>query len=119
MQSLFASMVTIPRTPHRRAIELQRREWPNRQLTTPRGWYTINVSYEYDRADYDRASEVLAKVQDWLDAGCRAVWVADPQTRSVTVYRGQSVIEIFRPCDQLTDGDLLPGFRLAVAEIFA
>jgi Uma2 family endonuclease len=66
----------------------------------------------------DRASEVLAKVRDWLDAGCQMVWVADPGTRSVTVYRGETV-EMFRPGDQLTGGDLLPGFRLAVAEIFA
>ena len=37
----------------------------------------------------DRAGEVLAKVQDWLDAGCRAVWVVDPRTRTVTVYRSR------------------------------
>ncbi len=32
----------------------------------------------------DRASEVLAKVQDWLGAGCRIVWVVDPGTRTST-----------------------------------
>jgi Uma2 family endonuclease len=67
----------------------------------------------------DRASEVLAKVQDWLDAGCGAVWVVDPATRTLTVYRGRSGVEVFRPGDELPGGDLLPGFRLAVAEIFA
>jgi Uma2 family endonuclease len=67
----------------------------------------------------DRASEVLAKVRDWLDAGCQMVWVADPATRTVTVYRGRSAVEVLRSGDQLTGGDLLPGFCLAVAEIFA
>jgi Uma2 family endonuclease len=67
----------------------------------------------------DRASEVLAKVQDWLAAGCAMVWVIDPATRTVTVYRGADAIELFRLGDHLDGGDLLPGFRLALAEIFA
>ena len=29
----------------------------------------------------DRAGEVQAKVQDWLAAGCLAVWVVDPENR--------------------------------------
>jgi Uma2 family endonuclease len=67
----------------------------------------------------DRASELLIKVQDWLEAGCRAVWVADPQTRTVTVYRagGESVV---LTADRTLDaGDVLPGFRTPVAELFA
>ena len=67
----------------------------------------------------DRASKVLAKVQDWLAAGCSMVWVADPATRTVAVYRGPDNIELFRLGDHLDGSDLLPGFSLAVAEIFA
>jgi len=67
----------------------------------------------------DRASEVLAKVQDWLDAGSRMVWVVDPQTRTVTVHRSRTEITVLGVADQLTCGDLLPGFSLAVADVFA
>src|SRR3990170_1116812 len=35
----------------------------------------------------DRAGELLAKVHEWLAAGCRAVWVVDPGARTVSVYR--------------------------------
>ncbi len=28
----------------------------------------------------DRASEVVAKVRDWLTAGCGMVWIIDPET---------------------------------------
>ncbi len=67
----------------------------------------------------DRASEVLAKVQDWLSAGCRAVWVVDPANRTVSVYRSQDQVVTWSVSDELTGGDILPGFSLSVAEIFA
>jgi Uma2 family endonuclease len=66
----------------------------------------------------DRAGEVLAKVQDWLDAGCLAVWVADPRTRTVTVYRSRSQIVVLGESETLSGGDLLPGFSLPVSELF-
>jgi len=67
----------------------------------------------------DRASEVLAKVQEWLDAGCRAVWVVDPATRTVTIYRGRREALILTSTDTLGGGELLPGFSAAVARFFA
>ena len=67
----------------------------------------------------DRASEVFAKVQDWLDAGCRVVWVVDPETRTVTVYCSREEIKVLGASDSLTAADLLPGFSVPVAEIFA
>ena len=67
----------------------------------------------------DRATAVTAKVQDWLAAGCRAVWVVDPGTKSVTVYHGLDRIVVLSRSGSLTGNDLLPDFRLPVAEIFA
>ena len=55
----------------------------------------------------DRPSEVLAKVHDWLTAGCRMVWVVDPETMTVTVYRGRDQIAV------LGGSDLLDGWRCA------
>jgi len=66
----------------------------------------------------DRASELLAKVQDWLRAGCQAVWVVDPVTQTVSIYRGRSDVVVRGVADQLTD-DVVPDFALPVAEIFA
>jgi Uma2 family endonuclease len=67
----------------------------------------------------DRASEVLSKVRDWLNSGCLAVWVIDPETTTVTVYHSQDQIAVLGPTDTLTGGDVLPGFSVLVAEIFA
>lgn len=66
----------------------------------------------------DRAGEVLAKVQQWLDAGCLAVWVADPRTRTVTVYRSRSEIVVLGQSETLRGGDLVPDFSLPVSELF-
>ena len=67
----------------------------------------------------DRASEVLAKIQDWLDAGCKAVWVVDPAKQTVAVYRPDGAVVRLAPADDLAAEDILPGFHLRVEEIFA
>jgi Uma2 family endonuclease len=66
----------------------------------------------------DRAGKMLAKVRDWLTAGCRVVWLVDPTSRTITVYRGLSETTVLAVGDDLTDNDVLAGFCLPVAEIF-
>ncbi len=66
----------------------------------------------------DRAGEMFAKVQDWLNAGCASVWVVDPKTQTVTVYGADRKAVMFTSADVLTGGDLLPGFSAPVAGIF-
>jgi Uma2 family endonuclease len=66
----------------------------------------------------DRAGEVLAKVRDWLSAGCQTVWVVDPTSQTVSVYRGPRDTAMLTGDDELTDDKLLPGFHLPVAEVF-
>jgi Uma2 family endonuclease len=65
----------------------------------------------------DRAGKVLAKVYEWLDAGCRVVWVVDPESRTVTVYRSRTQITALGTSEQLAGEDVVPGFSIPVAEI--
>jgi Uma2 family endonuclease len=67
----------------------------------------------------DRASELTAKVQDWLGAGSCVVWVVDPETRTVSVCRSRTDIVVLTSSDTLPGGDLLPGFSMPVNVIFA
>jgi Uma2 family endonuclease len=85
----------------------------------PRGFFPgpPDLAVEVVSPD-DRASEVLAKVQNWLDAGCRAVWLVDPRRQTVHVYQSGSETQVLGPSDTLVGGPLLPGFSLAVAEVF-
>jgi Uma2 family endonuclease len=66
----------------------------------------------------DRAGEVLAKVRGWLAAGCRVIWVVDPQSVTVTVYRGDTVSPL-GSTDTLVEPHLLPEFSLPVRDVFA
>lgn len=66
----------------------------------------------------DRAGEVSAKVQDWLAAGCRAVWIVDPNSQTISIYRGSRETALLTINDELTDDEILPGFRLPVVEVF-
>lgn len=67
----------------------------------------------------DRASEVLRKVGEYLDAGARLVCVVDPENRRVSAYRGLNQVRVYGPGDTLSGEDVLPGFSLPLNEIFA
>ena len=86
----------------------------------PRGYFegAPDLAVEVVSPD-DRASEVKAKAQNWLEAGCREVWVVDPRTETISVYRSRNETLILHAADRLTSDLLLPGFSLPVAEIFA
>lgn len=64
------------------------------------------------------ASAMQSKVLEYLDAGTRAVWVVDPRRRAVTVYRSARDIRILTGAEELDGGDVLPGFRLPLLELF-
>lgn len=66
----------------------------------------------------DSANEVHEKVLEYLDAGVRLVWVVHPIQRTVTVYTGDRVAHVLDENDTLDGGDVLPGFSLAIADIF-
>lgn len=66
----------------------------------------------------DSALLVQAKVTDWLEAGCRLVWVVYPDTRTVTEYRSLKEVQVLTADQSLAGGEALPGFSCAIAEIF-
>ncbi|HZN40301.1 MAG TPA: Uma2 family endonuclease [Planctomycetota bacterium] len=58
------------------------------------------------------------KVLSWLRHGTRMVWVVDPAKESVTVYRGTDEVHELREGDEIQGGDVLPGFRVLVRDLF-
>ena|SRR5579875_299111 len=67
----------------------------------------------------DRASAVHDKVHEYLESGTRLVWVVWPHRRSVTVYLPEAAAREIESDGELEGGDVLPGFRVKVAELFA
>ena len=72
-----------------------------------------------------RFAQTIAPARSWRrrKTGCRPVarlvWVVDPETRTISVYRSRSEITVLSEADTLTGGDVLPGFSVPVGEIFA
>lgn len=67
----------------------------------------------------DTASEILRKVDEYLAASVPLVWVVDPTIEKVTVYRSLQDIKVLSAQEELDGGEVLPGFRVSVAAIFA
>jgi Uma2 family endonuclease len=62
---------------------------------------------------------IADKVRDYLAAGVRVVWVADPRTATVTEYRLGQAVRAFGRGGELTVEDVIPGFCVRVDDLFA
>lgn len=66
----------------------------------------------------DRWGEVNDKLVEYFAVGVQLVWVADPRRQQILVYRSRTEIDILAVDDTLTGGKHLPGFSIAVTDIF-
>ncbi len=67
----------------------------------------------------DRYSEVEEKVTDWLAAGTLMVVLVDPRRRTASIrLPGQAPVTLAEG-DTLDGGDVVPGWSMPVADIFA
>lgn len=65
----------------------------------------------------DTVYEVEGKIEDYLTAGVRLIWLVNPKKGTVTVL-GPGTAQTLTVDDQLTGGDVLPGFRYHLAQLF-
>lgn len=65
------------------------------------------------------AGEMQEKVLQYLEAGTRQVWVVQPRTRTVEVWAPGADVRLLRAEDTLEGGEVLPGLRIAIRELFA
>lgn len=66
----------------------------------------------------DTNSKVREKALSWLQHGTRLVWVIDPVSKSATVYRSRDDVRVIEADGDLTGDDVLPGFTVALRELF-
>ncbi|MEW6277629.1 MAG: Uma2 family endonuclease [Candidatus Eremiobacterota bacterium] len=66
----------------------------------------------------DCAAELEAKVQEYLRAGVRRVWVLFPRTRTVYSHAPDGTVRKFEAGHTLSEPDVLPGFECPVARLF-
>lgn len=66
----------------------------------------------------DRMRQVADKIGEFLECGVPLVWLVDPESRTVTVYRSLSDTEHFAESDTITADPVVPGFSARVSEFF-
>jgi Uma2 family endonuclease len=67
----------------------------------------------------NRVSELEAKARELLAAGVRLVWIVDPLRRTVTICEADAGRRVLHEEAELDGGEVLPGFRLPLARLFA
>ncbi len=86
----------------------------------PQGFFPVAPDIAIEVVSPNNTSEeMMEKVNLYLENGSRIVWIIYPQTRVITVYRQNNVVSLLRENDTLDGEEILPGFRLSVAELFA
>ena len=68
-------------------------------------------------SDAKGAAPQDSRIAAMLDTYYALVWVADPDARTVTVHGPDRVPRVLGVGDHLDGGEVLPGFRVAVAEL--
>jgi Uma2 family endonuclease len=66
----------------------------------------------------DRAEEIDDKIHDYLTSGTRLVWLIQPRTRSVTVFRPDGTARLLQAGGMLDGEAIVPGFTLPVEQLW-
>jgi Uma2 family endonuclease len=111
---VMADLVRIPDVAFTRWERL-----PNRQRPTdPVPLLAPNLAVEV-LSRSNTPGEMAVKRQDYFTAGVELVWEINPVTRTVAVYTSATDVTTLTAADVLDGGTVLPGFTLAVQDLFA
>jgi Uma2 family endonuclease len=66
----------------------------------------------------DPAEDVQEKAREYVRGGVRLTWQVYPRLREVHAYDGSQAVRIFTSADELEGDPVLPGFRVAMADLF-
>ena len=85
----------------------------------PPGYLSVppNIVFEVLSPD-DRASYVLQKVAEYLNAGVTAVYVVDPRTKRVSVYREREPVQTVEEDSFLSFPEPLEELKIGVRQLF-
>jgi Uma2 family endonuclease len=66
----------------------------------------------------DRTGEIDEKIDAWLNAGCQAVWIVNPELQTVTIYRSRTDVSVVVAGEVLSGDPDVHGFSCPVDELF-
>lgn len=66
----------------------------------------------------DASQRAVQKAFSYLEAGTRIVWILEPESKTVTVYRSETDIKLLTRDNTITGEDVIEGFSCPVAAFF-
>ena len=93
--------------------------WPvRRPVPRENAWGVIPDLAVEITSPTDHVDDLMDKLEEYFRAGVRLVWVVYPKHRKVYAYDSPKSARILEVGAGLDGGAVLPGFRLALAELF-
>ncbi len=86
--------------------------------STGNGWDVVpNLATEVVSPN-DKVEEVEEKIAEYFQAGVQLVWVVLPMRKKIYVHSSRTQVSMLSKNDTLDGGTVVPGFHLALAELF-
>jgi len=84
----------------------------------PKGWAKIPPDLVVEvLSPNDLVYKLEEKLSDYRKVGVPLIWVINPESRTVMVYRRDGSISRLQDDDELSGEDVVPGFRCPIREI--
>jgi Uma2 family endonuclease len=106
---IYLPDVSVTRRDRLPANWLERRQGPPR--VTPD--FAIEVLSPDDERD-----DVSTRIEQYMNAGLRLLWILDPETETVAVHEPGKAGRLYRAPDVLDAGPVFPQFRLDIGAFF-
>lgn len=111
---LFAKLVRIPDVSFTNWDRLPGRKVPSKPVPNVSPDLAVEVLSEGNTR-----TEMERKLKEYFLSEVRVVWFIDPDARTVRVYTSPDKVRELTAKDTLDGGDVLPGFSVPVAQLFA
>jgi Uma2 family endonuclease len=117
MLFLIDTSRNLQRRPDVSYVSFQR--WPkNKPVPGTSAWEVVPDLAVEIISPTNGANEILGKVEDYFACGVQRVWVIYPLFAKVYDYASATSVRILTRAENLSGGDVLPGFDLPLSELF-
>ncbi len=114
MARLMPGLVRIPDLSFVSWKQLPTREVPDTPMLKLAPYLAVEVI-----SPGNTRQEMEQKLSDYFAQGVRLVWYVYPRTQEVHVFTSPESCQVLHETDELTGEEIVPGFRLSLAEFFA
>ena len=118
-ETLFDLRPVVDRQRRPDLAYLSEQTWPSRR-PAPRvsAWPAVPDLAVEIVSPTNTSNEILGKIDEYFRAGVRRVWVVHPEQEKLYDYASPKEVRILDREDVLEGGEILPGFRFALSEVF-